>query len=274
MGRHKKKQQNKRQNKKKQNNKKKQPKKKGKKSNKKQKNKALECKRCSKTKCDACWTDEYLKHVANIRYTVAKSKAVFPVEMKLLSDKIFINSNSECFSYVLNVEITRGSLRINTPICVRRCDSNGKTLYYPYALYLGEVCSGGISRNPPSLNLETNLFQRLQRVNDKSKLCVYGYFRKYKCIPPSIQNIVMFYYSIDVIKIGNLGENVWIILDNYDPENNIRTDKIKLTVNTLLISEITRESIDALKENFRDEIIHDNETIQHIVALKKYFSIT
>ena len=40
-----------------------------------------------------------------------------------------------------------------------------------------------------------------------------------------------------------------------------------------LISEISRDSIDALKANFEEEMKEDGDTVQHLGELKRYFNI-
>eukprot|EP01084_Bolivina_argentea_P004627 8798_1 len=159
--------------------------------------------------------ENYIKQLREERKAAAKDVAVFPVEFKILSpEHIFNNKNP----LVLGVNITRGTLRVNTPICAQRW--NAKSIGTP--IYLGRV--DGI------------------KADNKD------------------------------VQIAKCGDKVSVRIMGDDTQKNVQVGRT-FDVMDPLISEITRESIDALKANFKDEMTEDADTVQHLGALKKYFNI-
>ena len=57
-----------------------------------------------------------------------------------------------------------------------------------------------------------------------------------------------------------------------DQQKNLQVGRSFLVTDPL-ISEISRDSIDALKANFEDEMKEDGDTVQHLGELKRYFNV-
>ena len=159
--------------------------------------------------------ENYINKLKEERRAAAKDVAVFPVEMKILSEQhIFNNKNP----LVLGVQITRGTLRLNTPIVVQRWNASK----VPTPLFIGKV--DGIKSEDKDV--------QMAKLNDKVSVRIMG--------DESQKNI----------QVGRTF--AWT-----EP----------------LISEISRDSIDALKANFEEEMKEDGDTVPHLVQLKKYFNV-
>jgi len=89
----------------------------------------------------------------------------------------------------------------------------------------------------------------------------------------------MFLGKVDGIKsedkdvsTAKKGDKVSVRIMGEDTQKNLQVGRSFLWTDPL-VSEISRESIDALKANFADEIKDNAETVQHLGLLKKYFGI-
>lgn len=89
----------------------------------------------------------------------------------------------------------------------------------------------------------------------------------------------MYLGKIDSIKsedkdvaIAKKGDKVSVRIVGDDEQKNIQVGRSFLVTDPL-ISEISRDSLDAMKGNFEDEMKEDKDCVQHLGALKKYFNI-
>jgi len=159
--------------------------------------------------------ETYIKTLREQRKAAAKDVAVFPVEFKIMSPQhVFNNKNP----LVLGVQIVRGTLRLNTPICAQRW--NAAKIGTP--IYLGRV--DGIKSEEKD------------------------------------------------VAIAKVGDKVSVRIMGDDSQKNIQVGR-SFDVTDPLVSEITRDSIDALKGNFEEEMKEDGDTVQHLGQLKKYFNV-
>lgn len=160
--------------------------------------------------------EDYINELREKRKLKASNIAVFPVEFKILGpEHVFRNKNP----LLLGVQILRGTLRKNTPICVKKYDSNG----------IG--------------------------------------------IPLSIGKIDGIQLEKKEVEIAKINEKVSIRIKAMDEEQSKIQCGRNFEINELLISEISRDSLDALKDNFEIEMKKEKDTIQHIGELKQYFGI-
>eukprot|EP01083_Nonionella_stella_P059608 155954_1 len=157
------------------------------------------------------FVDKYKQYICgNPEPPISSRLAVFPVELKIIS--VIRKKNP----LILGVEITRGSLRLNTPICAQKWDQNG---------IASPVCLGRV--------------ESIRSENRDVGSAMIG----------------------DKVSVKIVGQ-----------ETNIEVGRA-FAITDLLISEITRESIDALKANFEQEVKGNRDTILHLQSLKKYFNI-
>merc|ERR1711971_1351688 len=159
--------------------------------------------------------ENYIKTLREQRKAAAKDVAVFPVEFKIMSPQHVFNNRNPL---VLGVQIVRGTLRLNTPICAQRW--NAAKIGTP--IYLGRV--DGIKSEEKD------------------------------------------------VAIAKVGDKVSVRFMGEDSVRNIQVGR-SFEVTDPLISEITRDSIDALKDNFEEEMKEDGDTVQHLGLLKKYFNV-
>ncbi len=75
--------------------------------------------------------------------------------------------------------------------------------------------------------------------------------------------------DIDVAKVG---DKVSVRIQADGDQKNVQVGR-SFDMTDPLISEITRDSIDALKANFEEEMKEDQDCVQHLGLLKKYFNI-
>ena len=162
--------------------------------------------------------EAYLKEIYEARKLKAKDIAVFPVEFHILSpEHVFHNKNP----FVVGVEIKKGTLRLNTPICVQRYNIvNQKKI--PIPLWLGYVTS--------------------IRLEDKD------------------------------VRAAKKGDKVSVRIEGDDTTKNIQVGR-NFNFNEPLISRVTKESIDALKAHFADEVRDDKEMVKHLFFLRDYFGV-
>jgi len=71
---------------------------------------------------------------------------------------------------------------------------------------------------------------------------------------------------------AKMGDKVSVRIMGDDAQKNLQVGRSFL-VTDKLCSEITRDSLDALKANFEEDMRKDKDTIQHLGELKKYFNI-
>ena len=160
---------------------------------------------------------EYMNDIRERRKNEAKDVAVFPVEMKILSPKhVFNNKNP----IVLGVEITRGVLKIDTPIVVKLYKSVDDNRVVGVPLFLGRVTS-------------------MQQDHK------------------------------DILE-AKQGDKIAVRIEGDDSVKNIQVRR-SFGLHEKLISRISRNSIDALKVHFKDDLTNDD--IRHLIHLKKYFEI-
>jgi len=159
--------------------------------------------------------EAYIKKLKEDRKAAAKDVAVFPVEFMIISEEHVYNNKNPL---VLGVEIRRGALRMNTPVCAKRW--NAQKIGTP--LYLGRV--DGIKKD------------------DKD------------------------------VAMAKMGDKVSVRILGDDQQKNLQVGRSFLVTDPL-ISEISRDSIDALKANFEDEMKEDGDTVQHLGELKRYFNV-
>merc|ERR1712154_487738 len=76
--------------------------------------------------------------------------------------------------------------------------------------------------------------------------------------------------EVDKVKIGNKAS---ICIQGEEEQKNIQIGR-SFEICDLFVSMISRESIDSLKDNFKEEMTKgDKDMIPHIVELMKYFGI-
>lgn len=159
--------------------------------------------------------EKYIKDLKEARKAAAKDVAVFPVEFEIISEEhVFHNKNP----LVLGVNIRRGTLRMNTPVCVKLVNAAG---------------------------IGTPLF--IGRVDSMKK------------------------EEKEVI-IAKMGDKVSVRIMGDDAQKNLQVGRTFM-YNDLLVSEITRDSIDALKANFKEDVMEDADTVKHLAELKRYFNV-
>jgi len=71
---------------------------------------------------------------------------------------------------------------------------------------------------------------------------------------------------------AKVGDKVSVRIMGDDEQKNLQVGRSFL-VTDVLCSEISRDSLDALKANFKEDMVKDKDTIQHLGELKKYFNI-
>lgn len=74
------------------------------------------------------------------------------------------------------------------------------------------------------------------------------------------------------VNTAKMGDKVSVRILGDDGQKNLQVGRSFLVTDPL-VSEISRDSLDALKANFEEDMKKDKDTIQHLGELKKYFNI-
>merc|ERR1712228_192038 len=69
-----------------------------------------------------------------------------------------------------------------------------------------------------------------------------------------------------------MGKDASICIQGEEEQKNIQFGK-SFDISDIFVSQISRDSIDSLKDNFKEEMLRDKDIIPHLVGLKKYFGI-
>jgi len=73
-------------------------------------------------------------------------------------------------------------------------------------------------------------------------------------------------------KAAKMGDKVSVRIMGDEEQKNLQVGR-SFEVTDTLCSQISRESLDALKANFEEEMRKDSDTIQHLGELKRYFNV-
>ena len=74
------------------------------------------------------------------------------------------------------------------------------------------------------------------------------------------------------VQKASMGDKVSVRIMGDDEQKNLQVGRSFLVTDPL-VSEISRDSIDALKANFEEEMKEDGDTVQHLGELKRYFNV-
>jgi translation initiation factor 5B len=164
--------------------------------------------------------DAYIKETIAKKQAASLAEAVFPVVAKIIPTAVFMNKDP----IVVGVDVLEGKLKIGTPICV--------VLPADKVVLTGQETAGGAGSNAPAIRRGPNVLD-IGRV-------------------ASIEN-----NHVEVQEASPGGPSVAVKIQPNASQAGIQYGR-HFDHQQLLYSHITRQSIDILKENFRDQMSKDN----------------
>eukprot|EP01084_Bolivina_argentea_P021515 39988_1 len=181
------------------------------------------------------------------------------MEKKLTINDVIFSRRYDKYSYCADSNALMISLA--DPKC---------TLVFPVEMKI--ISSSGIRKKSEKLILNVKILRGSLNLRYNTPICAQRWNEQKMPTPVHLGRVQRITKQGKDVCIAEVNDNVVVTTQLWLQDEYIRFSKA-FDIEELLVSEISRDSIDSLKINFEEWLRSNHEAIKHIHTLKKYFGI-